>query len=103
MREAQYQNKLIHRINDLFPGCVVIKNDPRHIQGMPDLLILYHDMWAGLEIKISPTASVQPNQEYYVGLLNGMSFASFINPENEEEILGDLQQAFGSTRSTRIS
>jgi hypothetical protein len=103
MNETQYQNKLIKRINDLFPGCVVVKNDPRHIQGIPDILILYKDMWAGLEIKISSTASIQPNQEYYVNLLNGMAFAAFINPDNEEDILNDLQHAFGFTGSTRIS
>jgi hypothetical protein len=103
MRESQYQNKLIKKLNELFPGCVIVKNDPRHIQGIPDILILFDDHWAGLEIKISPTASVQANQEYYVNRLNGMSFASFINPDNEEDVLSDLQHAFGIERSARIS
>jgi hypothetical protein len=103
MNERQYQNKLIKKVNDLFPGCVIVKNDPRHIQGIPDILILYRDKWAGLEIKISSTAHIQPNQEYYVTLLNGMSFASFINPDNEEDVLNDLQHAFGFEGSTRIS
>jgi|SRR5580765_636086 hypothetical protein len=103
MRESQYQNKLIKKLNDLFPGCVIVRNDPRHIQGIPDILILYHDMWAGLEIKMSSTSSIQPNQEYYVNLLNGMSFASFINPDNEEDVLNDLQRTFGFTRATRLS
>jgi len=103
MNEAQYMNKLIKRIAIIFPDCIIIRNDPRYIQGVPDILILYHDRWAVLEVKVSSNARVQPNQEYYVGLLNEMSFASFINPENEEAVLSDLQHAFGVARETRIS
>ena len=103
MTETQYQLKLIKQIRDLLPGCVILKNDPRYMQGVPDILILYCDKWAMLEVKLSDTAGVQPNQEYYVGLLDGMSFASFINPQTEREVLHDLQQSFGVVRQTRIS
>lgn len=79
----------------MFPGCVIMKNDPRYVQGIPDILILFNNKWAMLEVKLDGSANIQPNQEYYVNLFNDMSFASFINPENEEDILYALQLTFG--------
>ena len=78
----------------MFPDSVVLKLDASYIQGIPDLLILWHDHWAVLECKKSSRASHQPNQDYYISLMNKMSFARFIYPENKEEVLHDLQQAF---------
>lgn len=74
----------------------MLKNDPNYIQGIPDLIILFNDRWASLEVKKDSRASQQPNQQYYVNKMNQMSFSSFIYPENEEEILYELQQAFRS-------
>lgn len=90
--ERDFQAKLIKELRVMFKGCIIIKNDPNYIQGIPDLLILYNDRWAALEVKKSERASHRPNQEYYVDLMNEMSFASFIYPENKEEILYELQQ-----------
>ena len=94
MLENKFQSKLIKEIKKLFPGCIVMKNDSSYIQGIPDLLVLYKDKWASLEYKKTANARKQPNQEYYVGLMNKMSFARFISPENKEEILNELQQTF---------
>ena len=91
--ERDFQAKLIKELKVMFKGCIIVKNDPNYIQGIPDLLILYNDRWAALEVKKSATAHHQPNQEYYVDLMNQMSFAAFIYPENKEEILYELQQA----------
>lgn len=90
--ERDFQSKLIKELKVLFKGCVIIKNDPNYIQGIPDLLILYNDRWAALEVKKSRTAHHQPNQEYYVEMMNRMSFAAFIYPENKEDVLYELQQ-----------
>lgn len=92
--ERQFQAKLIKEIKDRFEGCVVLKTDPNYIQGFPDLLILHKNRWAALEVKRNKGSVQQPNQEWYVNSLNGMSFASFVHPENKEEVLNELQQAF---------
>ena len=102
-KESTFQHNLIKNIENMFPGCIVLKNDANYIQGFPDLLILYQDKWAALECKRSSSASHQPNQEYYVDVLNEMSYARFIFPENKDEILNELQQAFRPRRSTRVS
>lgn len=91
--ERDFQAKLIKELKIMFKGCIIVKNDPNYIQGIPDLLILYNDRWAALEVKKSEHAHHQPNQEYYVDRMDQMSFAAFIYPENKEEILYELQQA----------
>lgn len=93
--ESKFQANLIKELKEMFPGCLVLKNDPNYIQGIPDLTILWGDRWATLEVKKSAKATNRPNQEHYVKLMNNMSFSSFIYPENKEVILFDLQQAFG--------
>ena len=94
MLERDYQKKLKNRLKTMFPGCIVYKTDPQQIQGSPDLLILYRNKWAALEVKTSEKASRRPNQEYRVKQMNDMSFAAIIFPENEEEVLNDLARLF---------
>ena len=96
MLENKFQSKLIKELKKEFPGCMVLKNDPTYLQGVPDLLVLYKDKWASLEVKRSAFAKKQPNQEYYVGKMNEMSFSRFICPENKKEVLHELQQTFQS-------
>jgi hypothetical protein len=86
----------------MFPGCVVLKNDSNYLQGMLDLVILYEDRWAMLEVKASEKARQRPNQSYYVDMFNEMSYAAFIYPSNEETIFDELQRAFASPRRTRF-
>lgn len=93
MLERDYQSRLIRRLRQRFPGCIILKNDTDYLQGIPDLLILYNDRWAALEVKPSTNAPVQPNQEYYIDTMNNMSFAAFVYPDNEREVLDALQQA----------
>ena len=50
MKESGFQRKLIQEIRNRFPGCAVLKNDPTYIQGFPDILVLYEDRWAALEV-----------------------------------------------------
>jgi hypothetical protein len=95
-RESQFQGKLIKKLKVIFPGCIVLKNDANYIQGFPDLTVLWKDKWALLECKRESEAHKQPNQQYYIDRGKAMSFAAFICPENEEDVLHDLQQAFGA-------
>lgn len=94
MRENKFQSDLIKEIKSRFPDCIVMKNDPNYLQGIPDLLILHGNRWASLECKKDSKAKHQPNQDYYVKRMNGMSFSSFIYPENKEEVLDAMEQAF---------
>jgi hypothetical protein len=106
MKENSFQSDLIKELKELFPGCVVMKLDASYIQGIPDLLVLYKNKWAVLECKRSEkdfrkSLKRNPNQMYYVNLLDEMSFASFIFPEIKEEVLYDLERAFKIKRHSR--
>lgn len=92
--ERDFQAQLIKDLKRIFPGCMVMKLDSGYIQGIPDLLLLWNDKWATLECKRSENSSHRPNQNYYVEHMNDMSFSRFIFPENKEEVLHELQQAF---------
>lgn len=94
MRENKFQANLIKELKATFKGCIVMKNDSSYIQGIPDLLVLYKDKWASLEVKKDANAKKQPNQEYYVGVMNDMSFARFISPDNKDQVLSELIKLF---------
>ena len=95
-KESDFQGNLIKEIKEKFPGCIVMKNDPNYIQGIPDLSVFYKNKWATLECKRSSKDRHRPNQDYYVQKMNEMSFSRFIFPENKDEVLNELQETFGS-------
>jgi predicted NAD/FAD-dependent oxidoreductase len=98
MLESKFQHELIGELENMFPGALVYKNESK--QGLPDLTVLYGTHWALLECKKSQDAGHQPNQDYYVKRANEMSFSRFIYPENKQEVLNELQQAFRTGRQT---
>lgn len=97
-KESSYQGELRKKIEERFPGAMVLKNDAKYIQGIPDLTVFYKEKWATLEVKKSEAdrKKPRPNQEKYVDRMNAMSFSRFIYPENEEEVLDELQRLFES-------
>lgn len=99
--ESGFQDKLISDIREQLPNSMIFKMEQR--QGIPDLLILNEDRWACLECKRSQKATHQPNQDYYVDTMNNMSFASFIYPENKQEVLNELYKALRPSRKARVS
>lgn len=91
--EKDFQSDLIRTIKTMLPHALVFKVDTRYKQGSPDLIVLNNDRWGMLEVKRYRLARRQPNQQYYIDLLNQMSYAAFIHPENREDILNELQRA----------
>lgn len=96
MLERDFQSRLIKEIKIRLPGALVLKNDANYKQGIPDLLILYKQRWGALECKNRKDAARQPNQEYYIGFMDAMSFAKFIYPENKEEVLNEMVETLKS-------
>lgn len=92
--EGRLKEALTSDLHSQFPGCVLLKNDEQLLQGVPDLLVLYRDRWAMLEVKIAENAARQPNQDYYVEIFNNMSFAAFVYPENYDHVLAELHKHF---------
>jgi len=100
-RESKYQTKLIKEIERRLPGSIVLKNDSSYRQGILDLIVLWGWQWGMLEVKAYENAPEQPNQAYYVRLLDEMSFAAIICPENEEVILNELELTFRTREDAR--
>jgi len=96
--ESKFQKDLVDEIQELYPGAIILKQDPNYIQGFPDWLILNGPRWAALEAKRAARARSRPNQSYWVKICNEMSFGSFVFPENREEVLRGLQHALRPTR-----
>ena len=91
--ESKFQAQLIKRIEKLLPGATVLKNDANYRQGFPDLTVLYKGKYAILEVKRSAKEKHQPNQDDYVEEHAEYTCSRFIFPENEEEVLDELQRA----------
>lgn len=102
MKENQFQAQLIRRLKEELPGAIVLKQDANYRQGIPDILILYKGQWAALECKKDASAHHQPNQDWYVHTMQSMSFARFIFPENEKEVLNELYSHFGLAGQARL-
>lgn len=103
MRESRFKTNLILDLEEMFPGCIILRGNCNDIQGIPDLLILYRNHWACLECKRSLKEPYRPNQEYYLERFNVLSFASMICPENKEAVLYELQRSFKIRGIARFS
>ena len=91
--ESRFQSRVLRDLREEYPRSLILKIDTSYHPGTPDRLILNEDRWATLEFKRSANAAKQPNQEYFVELMNRMSYSSFIFPENEREVLRELERA----------
>jgi hypothetical protein len=100
--ESKFQHDLVLELRDMFPDCIILLGNSSYLQGVPDILILWRDRWAALECKDRKTSRKEPNQKYYVEIMDRMSFSAFIYPENREIVLNDLQHAFRRSRASRF-
>jgi hypothetical protein len=103
MLERDYQRELIPRIKARFTKgeCEVLKNNSGYRQGIPDLSVFLPGFWGWLEVKPARDAAQEPNQEWYVHWASHYAFGAFIFPENEKEVLSDLEQAYRLQGRTR--
>lgn len=99
--ETKFERELMAELEGYLPGCMIFKLDSSQHQGIPDRLILFGNTWVALECKESSRARKQPNQDWYVEVMNNMSFAAFVYPENREEIIDAVLTTFGTSRYTR--
>ena len=92
-----YKVKLKAKLKKRFPGCIIQDQDPNVLhQGIPDILVLWNGSWGMLETKAARGSAKQPNQGHWVEFYNQQSFAAFIYPANEEEVLNALEQSLTS-------
>lgn len=101
--EADYKPQLMQRIAQRFSRYGFVRfqhNDPNapESQGIPDLTVYIGDWWCLLEVKRSEKSKKRPNQDYYIELYGSTTFASFICPENEEEVLNALERSLEARR-----
>lgn len=100
MLESEFKKRTInsikHRLDPFGWGGFYFIQPALFSRSQPDLVILGLNTWAVLEFKQSYDAPQQPNQEYNVTKMSQMSYASFIYPENAEEVINDLERLFSS-------
>lgn len=92
--EKEFEAKFVERLEEEFPGCMIIKGNSTFRQGVPDRLLLHEDHWAFLEFKREENSDRQENQDYYIEKFNDMSYAAFVDPDNADEVIREIQSAF---------
>ena len=104
--EGDFKSKLIQRIENEFPGCIVTKLETDYKEGLPDVLVLHKNKWATLEAKKDKSEVTKPRrnkmqQDYYVATMDKMSFSRYVYPENQEEVLNELKLHFQQARRNK--
>lgn len=92
-KENEFQANLKKRIKKALPGVTILKNNPNDILGIPDLTILgVNGRYAILECKREKNAVKQALQDYYIDKFDKQSYASFVDPSNEDQVIEDLKR-----------
>ena len=94
MLESKFKRLFKKELVARFPDLEIFEPNPTHRRSSPDMMIFDVMGWAALEFKRAKDASHRPNQEYLVQRLRKKGYATFIYPENKEEVLNDLEGLF---------
>ena len=95
-KESDFEADFMERLDESMPEKGFwLKGNSAMRQGVPDRMYLNGPHWAALEFKKADGSDIQPNQPYYVEKLGAMSYAAFVTPENADEVISGIQQAFG--------
>ena len=92
-RETKFKKMFKKKLKRLYPECIIVEADPTYFWSVPDVYFFLGSFWAALEFKRTEGSSRRPNQEYWVEVLDKMSFARFVYPGVEEEVLSELEAA----------
>ena len=92
--ESDFQKYFREALENILPGCIILKNDPTLRQGFPDLILLYKNKYAIFEMKRNSKSSKRPNQQYYIDYLGQWVIARIVSPENYKEVLNEVQRSF---------
>ena len=96
--EREFEAEFMELVDDLLPGGWWIKGNSQMQQGIPDRMFLWGPYWAMLEFKRASNAELQENQDWFIEKFRNMGYASFVSPANYQEVLDEIQQAFGVRR-----
>ena len=95
MSEATFRTKFLKDVKDLSPDIIIEFADPQRRNGIPDVIIFYKKKFARIETKRSKNASKRLHQQYYIDYFNSQGiYASFLTPENKEEVFNALRRYF---------
>jgi hypothetical protein len=96
MSESKFKREFKEDIGKRLPEVEIFEPNATTKRSSPDMIMLGEAGWAALEFKRSKNADHQPNQDYRVFQLNEKGYATFVYPENKEEVLHDLEELFSS-------
>lgn len=93
--ESETERNFKQDMNRRLPGGWWVKGNSQMQQGIPDQTFYYGPRWAMFEFKRAENSDLQENQDWFIDMFNEMSYARFVSPENYNEVLDEVQEAFG--------
>lgn len=104
MLERTFKKRFREKLIAMKPDIEIFEPNPTQRRSSPDMLLFDGipdeenpiQVWAALEFKASKNSSHRPNQDYRVSRLSKKGYASFVYPENEMEVLDELEKLFPS-------